>query len=73
MTVLATTLTRGIFTLALLGASFAAGADSASYSIRSLNTPVPFFVVSGDGVTINVTAPSTALLARSVVKLNGAT
>ena len=71
MTVLATTLTRGIFTLALLGASFATGADSASYSIRSLNTPVPFFVVSGDGVTINVTAPSAALLARSVVKLNG--
>ena len=42
-----------------------------SYTITSLNTPFAEFVASGDTVRINVTAPSTALILRSSITLNG--
>jgi hypothetical protein len=42
------------------------------YAIESLNAaPTPEFVREGSSVTIRVTAPSTALVLRSTVRLNG--
>src|ERR1051325_5349388 len=41
------------------------------YTITSLNTPFAEFISTGDTVQINITAPSTALILRSFVTLNG--
>ena len=43
---------------------------AADYAIKSLNTPLADYVMS-DTVTINITGPSTALILRSMVTLNG--
>src|ERR1041385_2588523 len=43
---------------------------AADYVIKSLNTPLADYVTS-DTVKINVTGPSTALVLRSMVTLNG--
>jgi feruloyl esterase len=42
-----------------------------AYSIRSLHSPIPDFIASGDGVEIQVTGPSTAALLRASLWLNG--
>jgi len=62
---------RGAVALSMLGMVYASGAQSTDYAITSLNSPVPFFVSSGDAVQINITAPSTASVLRSVLRLNG--
>jgi feruloyl esterase len=47
-------------------------AFAADYSIRSLNAaPTPEFVRNGNAVQVRVTGPSTALILRSAVRLNG--
>src|SRR5436190_1861791 len=43
---------------------------AADYALKSLNTPLADYVTS-DTVKINVTGPSTALVLRSMVTLNG--
>lgn len=60
-------------TAGLVAAWASAGAMAAGgYGIESLNTaPTPEFVRDGNSVRVRVTAPSSALVLRAVVKLNG--
>src|SRR5687767_3967137 len=53
--------------------AFAATASAAGgYSVESLNAaPTPEYVRDGNSVRIRVTAPSSALVLRTAVKLNG--
>ena len=61
----------GVFVLCL-GVLFVSNSlAQTGYTITSLNTPLPEFVASGDMVRINITAPSTALILRSTLTLNG--
>src|ERR1044071_5299739 len=61
----------GVFVLCL-GVLFVSNSlAQTGYTITSLNTPLPEFVASGDTVRINITAPSTALILRSTLTLNG--
>ncbi|NUZ04819.1 tannase/feruloyl esterase family alpha/beta hydrolase [Piscinibacter koreensis] len=67
---------RSIRPIALAAAVATGGAGAAhaadGYTIQSLNDqPTPEFVRDGNSVRIRVTAPSTALVLRSTVRLNG--
>jgi len=65
--------TLGAIVLLLAGMGSLPDARAASfYTIRSLNTPIADFVASGDAVAINVTASSSAEIARAGLTLNGA-
>jgi tannase/feruloyl esterase len=62
---------RALLVALALGAGAAiADPEASRYSIKSLNTPDPVFVASGDAVPISVTAPEPALR-RATVRLNG--
>ncbi len=65
--------TRVPFVLAplALAAVLPSAAVAAGYTITSLNAPQPLLVASGNSVQINITAPSTPLVLRSAVFLNG--
>jgi hypothetical protein len=66
----ATTL-AGILTVLLGGFGALESRADSFYTIRSLNAPIADFVTSGDAVPINVTAASTAAIARAGLTLNG--
>ena len=63
----------GIAALLCIGLGAAAPASAANgYSIQSLNTPSATFVTTGDSVRINIAGPSTALILRTALRVNGA-
>ena len=57
--------------LAIAATLCVAEAQASGYSITSLNAPVASLVTSGNTVRIRIVAPSTALVLRSALKLNG--
>ena len=60
--------------LVSVGSAFSGATPAATappYTIKSLNTPYPEFVSSGDNVLVRIMGPSTKAVLNSSVRLNG--